>query len=295
MLNEDGSRNRGRELFEVSSDEEVNDEAAHVSMAVGTVEAVSEVDPYLSCPIASCNNVKMVTVKTFRREFRQYFARQFKIIRVLNEEPEESGFQFSEIQNIYNDIFHNNSCEYADNEENETPENTDLHFDDFGLEGKEDEENYEFEEESLDFVGMLYDGAEMLLVRLIIAENDIERATHTMEKLLLSFTTTNYKQIVNEISDIINNSNISRDDLAIIKRRLADIEQIELSKHKEKQRNKFQRDKIHTVHLNQHMNDINTTNHKIPRKRKFKRRKQKTESIVVNVSSNKLTRAEESL
>ncbi|VDI35759.1 Hypothetical predicted protein [Mytilus galloprovincialis] len=51
------------ELFEVSSDEEVNDEAAHVSMAVGTVEAVSEVDPYLSCPIASCNNVKMVTVK----------------------------------------------------------------------------------------------------------------------------------------------------------------------------------------------------------------------------------------
>ncbi|CAG2204423.1 unnamed protein product [Mytilus edulis] len=97
----------------------------------------------------------------FRREFRQYFARQFKIIRVLNEEPEESGFQFSEIQNIYNDIFHNNSCEYADNEENETPENTDLHFDDFGLEGEEDEENYEFEEESLDFVGMLYDGAEM--------------------------------------------------------------------------------------------------------------------------------------
>ncbi|VDH90097.1 Hypothetical predicted protein [Mytilus galloprovincialis] len=139
------------ELFEVSSDEEVNDEAAHVSMAVGTVEAVSEVDPYLSCPIAS----------SFRREFRQYFARQFKIIRVLNEEPEESSFQFSEIQNIYNDIFHNNSCEYADNEENETPENTDLHFDDFGLEGEEDEENYEFEEESLDFVGMLYDGAEM--------------------------------------------------------------------------------------------------------------------------------------
>ncbi|CAC5357934.1 unnamed protein product [Mytilus coruscus] len=99
-------------------------------------------------------------------------------------------------------------------------------------------------------------------------------------QLLLSFTTTNYKQIVNEISDIINDSNISRDDLPIIKRRLADIEKIELSKHKEKQRNKFQRDKIHTVYLNQDMNDINTTNHKVPRKRKFKRRKQKTESIV---------------
>ncbi|XP_063436837.1 uncharacterized protein LOC134718273 [Mytilus trossulus] len=41
----------------------VNDEAAHISLAVGTVEAVSEVDPYLACPIASCNNVKMVTVK----------------------------------------------------------------------------------------------------------------------------------------------------------------------------------------------------------------------------------------
>ncbi|CAG2215578.1 unnamed protein product [Mytilus edulis] len=52
------------ELFEVSSDEEVNDdEAAHISLAVGTVEAVVEVDPYLACPIASCNNVKMVTVK----------------------------------------------------------------------------------------------------------------------------------------------------------------------------------------------------------------------------------------
>ncbi|CAC5375546.1 unnamed protein product [Mytilus coruscus] len=114
-------------------------------------------------------------------------------------------------------------------------------------------------------------------------------------QLLLSFTTTNYKQIVNEISDIINNSNISRDDLPIIKRRLADIEKIELSKHKEKQRNKFQRDKIHTVYLNQDMNDINTTNHKVPRKRKFKRRKQKTESIVVNLSSKELTRAEESL
>lgn len=111
-------------------------------------------------------------------------------------------------------------------------------------------------------------------------------------QLLLSFTTTNYKQIVNEISDIINNSNISRDDLPIIKRRLADIEKIELSKHKEKQRNKFQRDKIHTVYLNQDMNDINTTNHKVPRKRKFKRRKQKTESIVVNLSSKELTRAE---
>ncbi|VDI42282.1 Hypothetical predicted protein, partial [Mytilus galloprovincialis] len=47
------------ELFEVFSDEEVNDKAAHVSMAVGTVEAVSEVDSYLSCPIASCNNIKM--------------------------------------------------------------------------------------------------------------------------------------------------------------------------------------------------------------------------------------------
>ncbi|CAG2233890.1 unnamed protein product [Mytilus edulis] len=51
------------ELFEVSSDEEVNDDAAHISLAVGTVEAVVEVDPYLACPIASCNNVKMVTVK----------------------------------------------------------------------------------------------------------------------------------------------------------------------------------------------------------------------------------------
>ncbi|CAG2239454.1 unnamed protein product [Mytilus edulis] len=121
----------------------------------------------------------------FRREFRQYFARQFKIIRVLNEEPEESGFQFSEIQNIYNDIFHNNSCEYADNEENETPENTDLHFDDFGLE-KEDEENYEFEEESLDFVGMLYDGAEISSSSFVVSQLNVNSfiATYNVDDLL---------------------------------------------------------------------------------------------------------------
>ncbi|CAC5416732.1 unnamed protein product [Mytilus coruscus] len=114
-------------------------------------------------------------------------------------------------------------------------------------------------------------------------------------RLLLSFTTTNYKQIVNEISDIINSGHISRDDLPRIKRRLEDIEKIEQSKHREKQRNEFQRDKVHTVSLNQHINDINTTNHKAARRRKFKRQKQKTESIVVNLSSKELTRAEESL
>ncbi|CAC5425496.1 SLC22A4_5 [Mytilus coruscus] len=87
-------------------------------------------------------------------------------------------------------------------------------------------------------------------------------------------------------------SYISPDDLRKIKRHLEDIEKNEQSKHREKQRKKFQRDKVHTVPSHQHINDINTTNPKAPRKRKFKRRKQNQENIIVNSSSKELTCAE---
>ncbi|KAJ8307824.1 hypothetical protein KUTeg_014607 [Tegillarca granosa] len=51
------------ELDDVSSDEDNNDEPATLQMPAGTILAVFEVDPYLSCSKSSCNNTKLITLK----------------------------------------------------------------------------------------------------------------------------------------------------------------------------------------------------------------------------------------
>ena len=48
------------------SDDDVDDDSSHESMTnmpSGTIEAVFDVDPYLSCPKAACNNTKLTTVQ----------------------------------------------------------------------------------------------------------------------------------------------------------------------------------------------------------------------------------------
>lgn len=48
------------------SDDELNEDEPHqsmVDMPSATIEAIFDIDPYLSCPKARCNNTKLTTVQ----------------------------------------------------------------------------------------------------------------------------------------------------------------------------------------------------------------------------------------